>query len=264
MRSVGGASPARAETRTALPSLRVIHDEVLDGPTNMARDEALLTLVGAGDAPPTLRTYRWSGPTISLGYFQPYAAYAALDPPAGGLPVVRRQTGGGAILHDRELTYSITLPLNHPLIAGNPNVLYELAHDTVIACLRSRGLEAHRGGETDGSGSARGPFFCFARRHRFDVLLGGDKLVGSAQRRTRHAVLQHGSIMFGRRYEQQPHAVVPETVSLSHDSFRRLLAEAFARRAHLVATPGEWRTLELARAAELSAKYAGREWTRRV
>ena len=97
-------------------TIRVIHDPALDGPTNMARDEALLSRVGRGASVPTLRLYQWDPPTVSLGYFQKYAEYECLGPPAGGLPVVRRQTGGGAILHDLELTYSLTLPRrsSHP------------------------------------------------------------------------------------------------------------------------------------------------------
>ena len=127
--------------------LRIIHDGAHDGPTNMARDEALLALVGEGKSPPTLRTYLWSPPTISLGYFQKYADYERLDPPAGELPVVRRQTGGGAILHDRELTYSITLPASHPLLADGPNTLSEVAHDALRECLgdRSSALPAGSG-----------------------------------------------------------------------------------------------------------------------
>ena len=245
-------------------SLRIIHDDAHDGPTNMARDEALLAAVGAGASPPTLRTYRWAPPTISLGYFQPYAEYERLAPPARELPVVRRQTGGGAILHDRELTYAVVLPVHHPLIAANPNVLYELAHDALIECLRRRGVETHRDGPTDGSGPAKGPFFCFARRHRLDVLLGEHKLAGSAQRRNRSAVLQHGSIMFERRFEQQPAAVVPPAVQLQPDDFRELFVAAFARRTGCDGVPGRWSPAELAAADGLVAKYAGTGWTRRV
>src|SRR3990172_9526549 len=108
------------------PRLRVLHDPPLDGPTNMARDEALLTLVGTSQSPPTVRLYQWNPPTISLGYFQHYGDYVSLPPPAGTLPVVRRLTGGGAILHDLELTYSLTLPTGHQLLAHGPGRLYEL------------------------------------------------------------------------------------------------------------------------------------------
>ena len=69
------------ETDRIHAKLRVIHDAACDGPTNMARDEVLLAKVGAGESPPTLRTYLWSPPTISLGYFQKYAEYVELPPP---------------------------------------------------------------------------------------------------------------------------------------------------------------------------------------
>jgi len=230
----------------------------------MARDETLLTRVGAGTSAPTLRTYMWSPPTLSLGYFQKYGDYEALDSPAGELPVVRRQTGGGAILHDRELTYSIALPLDHPTVATGPNTLYEMAHDALIECLQSRGVRTHREGETDGFGAGRGPFFCFASRHRLDVLVGDDKLAGSSQRRTQNAVLQHGSIVFEIRYDQQPAATVRGATAMEPDDLRRPFTAAFARRAGLSAVPGCWTEAELALAGQLIAKYAGPEWTRRV
>src|SRR5262245_51344899 len=89
---------------------RLLIDSPLPGPENMARDEALLRACElTGDA--VVRFYAWSAPTISLGYFQDYAEFEQLEPPAGDLDVVRRTTGGGAILHDLELTYSIVMPL---------------------------------------------------------------------------------------------------------------------------------------------------------
>src|SRR5580765_2945407 len=96
--------------RTTIPrvSFRLFIDDPLDAVTNMARDESLLESVGRGESPPTLRLYQWSPAAISLGYFQDYAEFEALPAPAGTLAVVRRQTGGGAILHDLELTYSLT------------------------------------------------------------------------------------------------------------------------------------------------------------
>ena len=229
----------------------------------MARDEALLEGVGAGQSPPTLRFYQWSPPTISLGYFQHYAEYEALPPPAGELDVVRRQTGGGAILHDRELTYSITLPNDHTLLARGPLKLYELAHDALIDVLRTVSVPAARDGETDGSGAARGPFFCFARRHKLDVLIGPDKLAGSAQRRTREAILQHGSIVLERRFEQQPAAALASLATMPAEDLAGRMTEAIRRLTGLECTPGDWLRAELAAAERLRAKYAGDEWTRR-
>lgn len=226
----------------------------------MAADEALLERVGAGASPPTLRLYQWDPPTISLGYFQKYADYEALPPPAGELDVVRRLTGGGAILHDRELTYSITLPLQHELLSEGPNRLYELAHDAVSASLQRLGIDAWRGCQSDGSSAARGPFFCFARRHCLDVLIGADKVAGSAQRRTRHAVLQHGSIVLDPRYGQQPAAGVP---GADADRLAALFAEEFAERSGCTLQSAAWTDEETAATADLIPKYRG-AWVRRT
>lgn len=248
--------------------MRLIHDEAADGPTNMARDEAMLTFVGNHSAPPTLRLYQWSPPTISLGFFQKYADYEALPAPAGELPVVRRLTGGGAILHDLELTYSIALPLGHELLGGGPNRLYELAHDAVIAALREMHLATARCGVTDDSGAARGPFFCFERRHCYDVLLGGDKIAGSAQRRTRLGILQHGSIVLGNRFSQQPTALIEASPDVN-DAITNMLAarESFthqmARILNANFEPSGWLDAERELTRKMKEKYLADEWTRR-
>jgi len=229
----------------------------------MARDESLLTCVGRGQSPTTLRLYRWITPTVSLGYFQRFAELESLGPPLDRLPVVRRTTGGGAILHDLELTYSFALPLGHVLLCAGPNVLYELAHDAVIECLKNYGVEASRGCESDGSGAGRGPFFCFARRHSLDVLVGNDKIAGSAQRRTQEGVLQHGSIILGSRFEQQPTAAIDADADRSIERLRGDFIEALERLTGQRFETGEWTEEELAEAEALLIKYTGSEWTRR-
>lgn len=244
--------------------IRVLNDPPLDGPTNMARDEALMTRVGTSRSMPTLRLYQWDRPTISLGYFQHYADYESLPPPVGNVPVVRRLTGGGAILHDLELTYSLTLPVGHALLNHGPSRLYELAHDAVIETIASFGITAMRCGKSDGSGAARGPFFCFQRRHCYDVLAGGDKIAGSAQRRTRDSVLQHGSIVLANRYAQQPTAVVPLPFDDCVLRARSHVVEAFARLTGVACELGPWSNDELAAADALQDKYAGLGWTRRT
>jgi lipoate-protein ligase A len=230
----------------------------------MARDEALLNRVGDGSSAPTLRLYQWNPPTISLGYFQKYADYESLDPPAGNLDVVRRPTGGGAILHDLELTYSITLPATHALLTHGPNHLYEIAHDVVIDALHAIDVTTNRDGDTDDSSPTRGPFFCFARRHKFDVLLGSDKLAGSAQRRTRSAVLQHGSIVLANRYAQQPTAIVARDCDATLAHLRTEFVRRFAERAGLPCETGEWTPEELAAATELVPKHGGDAWVKRT
>ncbi len=244
--------------------IRLLQDPPLDGASNMARDEALLARVGPGESPPTLRLYAWNRPTISLGYFQRFADFESLPSPAGDLPVVRRLTGGGAILHDQELTYSLALPQGHRLLSEGPNRLYELLHDVVIACADALGVTATRDGETDQSGPRRGPFLCFERRHRFDVLVGADKLAGSAQRRTRDGVLQHGSIILANRYAQQPTAQVPMPYESATEYVRHAFENHLARVTQKQLKPDDWCQEELAAAAALLPKYAGEEWTKRI
>ncbi|MCH7871195.1 MAG: lipoate--protein ligase family protein [Planctomycetes bacterium] len=245
--------------------IRVVQDPPLDGPTNMARDEALLTRVGQGESPPTLRLYQWALPTISLGYFQRFDDFCSSEPVIARLPVVRRTTGGGAILHDWELTYSLTLPLDHPLLDGGPNCLYEKAHDAIIECLREYGVHAHRGGASDGeSHAARGPFFCFARRHCLDVLVGDRKIAGSAQRRTKSAVLQHGSIILGSRFAQHPVAIIDVDPEQAIRRFRDQFPTTLSRLTGQSFDSGQWTPEEQSSADTLRDKYASDLWTRRM
>lgn len=231
----------------------------------MSRDEALLQRASREPAsPPTLRFYTWIEPTVSLGYFQPYAEFERLGPPLNQLAVVRRPTGGGAILHDQELTYSLSAPLSHPICRHGTNRLYEQAHDAVIASLKSLGLDARRDGTTDDSGPQRGPFFCFERRHRFDVLIHGDKIAGSAQRRTKTAVLQHGSIILASRYPAQPVAPLNHEFDSALARIRSTLASNLAASLGLQPSLDRWTPDELESAQTLSAKHRDAEWLRRA
>lgn len=240
--------------------IRLLLDSPLDGPANMARDETLLAGVGEGTLPPTVRFYKWDPPTISLGYFQKYAEYESLPSPAGDLAVVRRTTGGGAILHDREWTYSIALPATHPLAADNPAQLYELVHDALIGTLELLGLRPQLCGSTDGSSAGRGPFFCFDRRHCTDLLLEGRKLAGSAQRRTQKAILQHGSIILANRYDQHRVAAIADYIDIADQALLPPLIDALGQRLGATLQEGSWSEHELARAEELAAKYRGDAW----
>src|SRR5205085_4114386 len=176
-----------------MASLRLLLYPPALGPWNMAVDEALLeTAAATGQA--TLRFYQWQEPTLSLGYFQ------VLDDrrhhrPSENCPAVRRASGGGAILHDRELTYSLAIPQSGASRASARR-LYEICHQTLIAALGDYGVSAalyrdcSRSGTDDHQNDA--PFLCFQRRTCFDVVIGDEKIAGSAQRRRRGALLQHG------------------------------------------------------------------------
>jgi lipoate-protein ligase A len=227
----------------------------------MARDEALLESVGDGLAPPTLRLYRWSEPTISLGYFQKHVDFEQLPAPAGDLPVVRRTTGGGAILHDIEWTYAIALPSGHDLIATRPTALYDRVHEAIIATLGLLNIPACRSGISDDSAAHRGPFFCFERRHCLDVVIGKEKLAGSAQRRTAQSLLQHGSIMIGNRFRQHHVAALSDHINVDADGLMNPLIDALQHHLGESLDRGSWTDPELDAAVTLEHKYGGTEWT---
>jgi lipoate-protein ligase A len=158
----------------------------------MAVDETLLDSAAAGLC--TVRWYRWEQATLSLGYFQ--APETALeDSRLRNLPTVRRLSGGGAIVHHHELTYSCAVPAEHPL-AANPRRLYSAVHERIIGVLGEFGFAAALRGTSTSSRNAE--YLCFGRMDDFDVVMGNHKVLGSAQRRRKGAVLQHGSLVLER------------------------------------------------------------------
>jgi lipoate-protein ligase A len=185
-----------------MEQLRLIIDPPFSGTLNMAIDEVLLESA-ATNGVATLRLYQWGEPTLSLGYFQATAERKSHQPSLV-CPFVRRASGGGAILHDRELTYSLALPEKSSSAAAARR-LYELCHATLIEVLSNLSLSSRLHGSGSVCESAHDqkdvssqPFLCFQRRTCFDIVSSGSKIVGSAQRRRRGAILQHGSILLSR------------------------------------------------------------------
>lgn len=170
--------------------VHVILDEPQSGAWNMAVDEALLE-ESLRNGTIFLRLYRWSEATVSLGYFQ-NPTDQQLDPRLANLPSVRRLSGGGAILHHHEQTYSCCLPPSHPL-AKEPSQLYEQVHSAFVAWIAGQGVEIARRGKNFAGPNE--PFLCFQREAAPDLVVSGQKVLGSAQRRRRGAVLQHGSLL---------------------------------------------------------------------
>jgi len=159
---------------------------------NMAIDGAVLAGTGP-DSGPTLRFYSWSSPTLSLGYFQPYQQRGE-HAESSRLPIVRRATGGGAIVHDRELTYSLIVPASQRWVGAAP-ALYRAVHDAFVAALAEFGVTAIRFADSFRHAPAGEPFLCFQRRTDEDLLVNQYKVLGSAQRRGPGGLLQHGSLL---------------------------------------------------------------------
>lgn len=179
-----------------LPPCRLYVDGACSGHVNMQRDEHLLTSVVDDPADSCVRIYRWSEPTVSLGYFQKHDAQ--VDPRVAHCPRVRRVTGGGAILHDAEITYSCVVPDTHP-VRATPVDLYDAVHTGIIHLLARCGAECSMRQDVETLGkstdSVAEPFLCFLRSDPRDVTCRGSKVLGSAQRRRRGTILQHGSIL---------------------------------------------------------------------
>ncbi len=194
----------------------------------MACDHALAESVGRGESPAFLRLFGWHPPAVSVGYNQPLRdmAHRIQELNREGIDLVRRPTGGGAVLHADEVTYSVAIPLGSPLLAGGPKGACARIHAAILAGLEglgiaglaldagspsSRPVVGGRGERRAPHGQARGdtatavaadsaairlaPDVCFAAASRSEVAWRGRKLVGSAQRRLAGALLQHGSIL---------------------------------------------------------------------
>lgn len=200
--------------------VQLILDDAHSGAWNMAVDEALLEeSLTTGQI--FLRMYRWSEATVSLGYFQ-NEADRNRDPRLSGLPIVRRLSGGGAILHHHEQTYSCVVPPAHEL-AQTPYQLYERIHSTVREWLNRHGIPAEF--RNSGSEAHEDQFLCFRREAAPDLVVNGHKILGSAQRRRRGAILQHGSLLL-KRSEHVPEILgvsdLEPSIGLSRESFTAL------------------------------------------
>jgi len=195
----------------------------------MAMDQAMLEQT-ACDGEVRLRFYRWANPTVSLGYFQKYSDALAFGrrPNAPGqdpsielrpLDVVRRATGGGAIVHQYDWTYSISIPAcldEAKKTTGASCGLYSRVHESVVEWLDRQAkrdnwmgqpacrwpdtdIESSKGGcaagHCEGEAVQKMHFLCFMRRSIGDIVIGPHKVMGSAQRRYQSAILQHGSLL---------------------------------------------------------------------
>lgn len=241
-----------------MPSLRLLPFARADGPWNMAADEVLLQGAAAGVA--ALRFYGWEPATVSLGYFQPSAPVVE-HPRLGSLPLVRRASGGDALVHDHEVTYALALPAAAPWLDRRANWLRAMHHVlrdvlagfgvAVTSCAEERRL---------------GPVLCFLHQTPEDLLHDGHKVVGSAQRRQRDALLQHGGILLARSAHTPELPGIRETagVLIDPERLQAAVAGVLAARFGAAVEPGDWTDDERRAILETcAAKYGTVGWNRR-
>jgi lipoate-protein ligase A len=253
---------------------RLIVDPPQAGAWNMAVDEALLE-DAADQGTVTLRFYQWSEPTLSLGYFQSFRERER-HPASGKAALVRRPSGGGALLHDRELTYSLCLPADHPRVRDSSG-LYETVHRSLMMTLTERNVRLGLVGDASALERAASiggePFLCFSRRAEADVVCTSPsaghssvKIVGSAQRRRRGAVLQHGAVLLAASplAPELPGLLETTGESISAEELWRRWAPSLASALHLELRPGELEPQIRETAQRLQTeKYGSRSWTER-
>ncbi|HET7658613.1 MAG TPA: biotin/lipoate A/B protein ligase family protein [Bacillales bacterium] len=161
---------------------------------NMALDEALLNWQSEKLIPPTLRFYTWEPSTLSVGYFQRVKEKINLDGVRKhGLGLVRRLTGGRAVLHDQELTYSVVVSEDHPRMPKTVTEAYRVISEGILQGFRELGLEAEFAIPTEKIKQSESAV-CFDQPSWYELVVSGRKAAGSAQTRQKGVILQHGAI----------------------------------------------------------------------
>lgn len=197
------------------------------GAWNMALDEAILEHIGRGESPPTLRLYAWEPACLSLGQAQPFADVDVVRLRARGWDVVRRATGGRAILHTDELTYSVIAPADEPRVAGSVPESYQRLAQALL--LGVRNLELSVEIESNAAPVPAGPKtnpVCFEVPSTYEITVNGRKLIGSAQARRREGVLQHGSLPLSGDLARICQVLVFGNETARADASERLLGRA--------------------------------------
>ena len=257
---------------------RLIVDAPADGAWNMAVDEAMLEAYASGghDVAPTLRIYGWNPPALSLGRFQD--AVTSHDPAflrAEAIDLVRRPTGGSAVLHEHERTYAVVGRLRHSAFQGSVLETYSSIAGALCAGLRTLGLDARSDCGVGAASTSRREISCFGTTSNHEISVGGMKLVGSAQLRRRGAFLQHGSILIRSDARRLGRALGADGVPSpfgdlataigrvpDFEEIDRKLIAGFAGSFSVELEPGRLTSTEAERATRLrSLKYLAAGWT---
>lgn len=182
---------------------RVIRNITNNGCMNMAVDEAIMTAYREKKTDPTLRFYTWNPPTMTIGYFQKMEDEIDIDKCNElNIDYVRRITGGRAVLHDEELTYSIIVDENHPLMHGGITTSYKFISEGLVKGLELTGVNTDPLSRGERIGRDNLSSACFNAHSFYEITMNNKKVVGSAQTRKDGVLLQHGSIILNFNVEK--------------------------------------------------------------
>lgn len=195
------------------------------GAWNMAVDESILEHIGRGESIPTLRLYAWTPACLSLGHAQPFSDVDVNRLKQRGWEVVRRATGGRAILHTDELTYSVIAPSNEPRVEGSVLESYNRLAQALLLAVENLEIPVEmKEGKANENGTPNP--VCFEVPSIYEITVNGKKLIGSAQARKKEGVLQHGSLPLTGDLTRICQALAFENESARADASKRLLERA--------------------------------------
>lgn len=252
--------------------LRIISDPPLNGFMNMALDEAILEGIAYGDSPATIRFYSWSNPVLTIGRNQRLSDINLKETEKTGISVIRRPTGGNAVLHDDEMTYSVSFRIPKGVESGIVPTC-RMIHSAIKEALSESGIQAYMAPEHK---PERHPNpVCFAEPSDTEIIIGGIKAIGSAQMRRAGVLMQHGSIPFSldrwrlmRLFSLREPMDMPLTSGIRikgiKEQFKRAFALSMAKTLNLKPEKGNYSKEEIETAENLSTeKYSSKEWTER-
>jgi len=267
---------------------RLINHPPAKGSWNMAVDEAILEAIFTGEALPTLRLYAWQPACLSLGHAQAFTEVNTEQVKANGWDIVRRPTGGRAILHVDELTYSVIVPLSEPRVRGGVLESYLRLSEALLEALRLLGLNPQANQQPSNQNSKTPNPVCFEVPSNYEITVNGKKLIGSAQARRKDGLLQHGALpLYGdltriidalnfpdpaavekAKERLLAHATTVESelgFAIPWEQASQAFQDAFSQALNLDLEPADLTEKELARAKELvNEKYAHPTWTERI
>lgn len=255
---------------------------------NMAMDEALLNFVSRGEIDPVIRFYTWNPATLSIGYFQRLQKEIDIDKvKEKGFGLVRRQTGGRGVLHDKELTYSVIVPESHPNMPSTVTEAYRVISQGLLEGFKNLGFNTYFAvpKTPEGRQKLKQPrsSVCFDAPSWYELVVEGRKIAGSAQTRQKGVILQHGSIlqdididelfdMFIYKNERlklkMKEAFVEKAVAINDISDKHItisqmeeaFEKGFKKGLNIELKPLELTEAQLAEVEELTEKYRSDEW----
>ncbi|GEP84743.1 putative biotin/lipoate A/B protein ligase family protein [Staphylococcus piscifermentans] len=258
---------------------------------NMAMDEALLNFVSRGEIDPVIRFYTWNPATLSIGYFQRLQKEIDIEKvKEKGYGLVRRQTGGRGVLHDKELTYSVIVPESHPEMPKTVTEAYRVISQGLLEGFKELGFETYfavpRSKEEREKLKQPRSSVCFDAPSWYELVVEGRKIAGSAQTRQKGVILQHGSILKDidvdnlfdmfifkneRLKEKMKNAFTDKAVAINDISDTKVTLEqmekafekGFQKGLNVNFKPLELTEAQKAEIKEIEAKYKSDEWTYR-